>query len=477
MSKKKKPAMPVIPRDNDVATFSEMVPFRSTKIKLAKSPLMIFAIFTALVTPFMFGLMMSIVDSNDPAQRSGAFMLQATTTVLYLLVTFLVGVFAYARPGKPIWRYFGVFAAVVVIGITPLFNILAFPFRGIIPGIVETGLSQTSVISSFIGMFFIAGLAEEFIKAVPVLLAAWIAWNASGKSKGKMSSWALEGPLDAVVMGIFAGAGFIFFETAFEYVPNQAADIAKQTGDQNLGFVGGMSLLLPRVFGGITGHMGYSAIACYFIGLAVIRPAQKWKLIAIGWVGAALVHATWNSFGSFYSILQYPIQIATVVAAVGCLLKARQLAMVDGEARPETFGSIIVQKEKPPAKPKPASLATQTPLHSSPPSRPPHATATIEQVLTLNINGISFPLRAGEAIDLADEPALESQGRGIAGMVVAHPSRANVLGLRNSGAMAWTARLRDGSQQMIEPGQNIRLAANVQIEFGNGLHGLVAPVA
>lgn len=470
---KKKPAMPVVPRDHDAVTFSEMVPFRSRKIKLSKSPLMIFALFTALVTPFMFGLMMSIVDSNDPAQRGGAFMLQAIITVLYLLVTFLVGVFAYARPGPPIWRYFGVFAILVVIGVTPLFGILAFPFRGIIPGIMEMGLSQTNVVSAFIGMFFIAGLAEEFIKAVPILIAAWIAWSATKAGKGKVSRWALKGPVDAVVMGIFAGAGFIFFETAFQYVPDQAANVANQTGDQNLGFVAGMSLLLPRVFGGITGHMGYSAIVGYFIGLAVIRPGHKWKLLLIGWLGASLLHAAWNSFGAFFPVLGYPIQIATVVCAVGCLLKARQLAMVEGETQTETFGSIVVRKPK--ATPQTASTAHPSPApHTSPPTAgAASAHPAAEQMLALNVNGILFPLRSGESIDLADEPALAGSGRDVSGMVVAHPTRAKVLGLRNTGAAAWTAKLRDGSRQMIEQGQNIRLAANVQIDFGNGLHGLV----
>ena len=60
--------------------------------------------------------------------------------------------------------------------------------------------------------------------------------------------------------------------------------------------------------------------------------------------------------------------------------------------------------------------------------------------------------------------------------VVQHPTRANVLGLRNAGAAAWTARLRDGSQQVIDRDQNIRLAAGVQIDFGGGLTGRVVKV-
>jgi RsiW-degrading membrane proteinase PrsW (M82 family) len=39
----------------------------------------------------------------------------------------------------------------------------------------------------------------------------------------------------------------------------------------------GMMLLLPRVFGGLVGHMAYSGLFGYFIGLSVIRPKQMWQ--------------------------------------------------------------------------------------------------------------------------------------------------------------------------------------------------------
>lgn len=472
---KKKPAMPVVPRDHDVATFSEMVPFRSSKIKLSKSPMMYFAVFSALLTPFMFGLFEQLVNPGDPQQRLGAFVVQSAATVLYLVVVFLIGAYAYARPGKPLWFYSITFVIICVIVGTPLFNVLAFPFRGIIPGIVEMGTNQTDVIQSFIGMFFIAGLAEEFIKAVPILVAAALAWKAQ-PGKGKKSIWRLEGPLDGVVMGLFAGAGFIFLETAFEYVPGIAQQISQQSGDQNLGMVGGFSLLLPRVFGGISGHMGYSAIFGYFIGLSVMRPGQRWKLILIGWLVSSLLHAVWNSFGQHIPILSYPISIIVVIFTVGCLVKARQLHMSQSGALQETFGSIIVPKTKASsATPKQVVAPPATAPAPAPSPAPPAQSApgTGQQIVSLNINGVMFPLRAGETIDLAQESSLAGMAQGITGMVVAHPSRVNVLGLRNTGTTAWNARLRDGSRQVIEAGQNIRLAANVQIEFGNGLNGLV----
>ena len=473
--KKKKPAMPTVPRDHDEASYSELVPFKSTKINLKKSPLMLFGIITAIIVPFLFGLMGQVLDGSDPAARQQAFMLQAIAAVFYILVIMLVALFVYSRSKRPFWHYGLVFVAVAVIVSTPLFSILVFPFRNIIPGIMQMGLSQTSVIQAFIGMFFIAGLAEEWVKAVPILGAAWLAFKViknPAEDKGFASKFKLTGPVDGVVMGMFAGAGFIFSETAFQYVPEIYTNITKQVGDQSVGMLGGLSLLLPRVFGGITGHMGYSAIVGYFIGLAVIRPKNMWKLILTGWLAASLIHALWNSFGSQYPIFQYPIAIMTVVFAIAALLKGRQIDAIASGTVDASSGSIIVERPRK-AKSQPPTAA---PVHTPAPPKqaaPPASTAKVEGPIALNVNGVMIPLRAGENIDLGDEPALEGKGAGIMGAIVPHPTRANVLGLRNSGQGSWTANLRDGSQQMIENGQNIRLAPGVSIDFGNGLIGSV----
>jgi hypothetical protein len=119
----------------------------------------------------------------------------------------------------------------------------------------------------------------------------------------------------------------------------------------------------------------------------------------------------------------------------------------------------------------PAAPAYVPPLQT--PTMHPSAAA---EALALDIEGLSIPLRGGSTVDLGAEPALGGRGAGVVGAVVPHPTRANVLGLRNAGGGSWTARLRDGSQQLIERDQNIRLAPGVQIEFGGGLVGRVVQV-
>lgn len=120
----------------------------------------------------------------------------------------------------------------------------------------------------------------------------------------------------------------------------------------------------------------------------------------------------------------------------------------------------------PVAQPEPAASYTQP----APPPPPPPVT---EQALNIDIDGLTIPVRAGATIDLSAEPALAGRGSAARGDVVPHPSRAGVLGLRNSGSGVWTAHLRDGRTQQIDRDQNVRLAAGVRIDFGGGVIGNV----
>ena len=53
-----KPSAP-LPRDYDDASFSEMVPFRSKKIRLFKSPIFYFVAITAIFNVALFALRMA----------------------------------------------------------------------------------------------------------------------------------------------------------------------------------------------------------------------------------------------------------------------------------------------------------------------------------------------------------------------------------------------------------------------------------
>jgi len=467
-----KPTMPPIPRDHDAASFSEMVPFRSTKIKLFKSPLFLLAVLAAVATPFLFTLLDPALGAQDVRARMGLVMIINIVAVFFIVMLFQLLVFLYVRTDRSLWHYM-----VAFVGAAALihFPVLSMPymvlFRQILPGQYDPS-AQYTFIQQFVIMFFAAGMLEELLKATPILIGAGLTlWSANRASEpsGLVKFLQVRGPLDGAVMGIFAGGGFIFVETAFQYVPNIMGELFQKTQDPGLASAAGMLLLLPRVFGGLVGHMAYSGLFGYFIGLSVIRPQQKWKLLGIGYFSAATIHALWNSVPLISPLLYYAVALVCAIALASVILKAREIEMrqrsADGSH--ETFGSIVVDRR--PVAPVPQAAPIVPAYVAPPPAAQPKA-------LALEIEGLRIPLRAGAMLDLGDEPALGGRGAGVLGAVVAHPNRAEVLGLRNAGASAWTARLRDGSQQRIERDQNIRLAAGVGIDFGEGLTGAVVGI-
>jgi RsiW-degrading membrane proteinase PrsW (M82 family) len=479
MTDKRPPMMPPVPRDHDEASFSEMVPFRSSKIRLAKSPLMLFGIITAITVPFLFALLGAQLTTMQEAFEN--FQMIVKISVFFILMLIMLALFTYSRSDRPVWVFGLAFVAIAAITWTPaLFGPLVWPFREIIPGLTPMALDQTSFIRAFIGMLFVAGLAEEFVKAIPILIGAALTWRVmAGKmaDTGFVSKFRVRGPLDGVLMGLFAGAGFIMAETAGQYVEGQFINAVNQGGSYEAGVAAGLLLLLPRTFSGIIMHMGWSAIVGYAIGLATIRPKARWKLIGIGYIIGSVTHALWNSHWTLSPHLGYLVSIATAVMAIGCLLKARQIELASSGPAPETFGSIVVERPRaaPPAMPTPAPA--YIPPVIPPAQAPAMSRPAADEALALDVEGLTIPLRGGGTVDLGSEPALGGRGSGIVGAVVPHPSRANVLGLRNAGGGSWTARLRDGSQQVIDRDQNIRLAAGVQIDFGGGLTGRVVKVA
>jgi len=465
------------PRDHDVASMSEIMPFRSSRIKIWKSPLFMLAALAALATPLMFSLMGGALDGQNVQTRMSSMITIGIIGVFFLLMVIQLAVYLYVKPGRALWIYLLTFVLAATILATPLAQPYFIFFRQILPGQIDPAQPYPFP-TKFIKMFFAAGLMEELLKATPILIGAWLTIAAS-KSPSLTTNPAykllhVRGPVDGALMGVFAGGGFIFLETAFDYIPRLSNQVLQQTNDPMAAVAMGMMLLLPRVFGGLVGHMAYSGLFGYFIGLSVIRPKQRWKLLAIGYVSSAVIHALWNSVDAISPLLNYAVAGICAVGVVGALLKARQLEAGFAGASPlDSSGSIVVDRATlatPPASyPAPPAYAPQQPVAPSP------AAPAANQALVLDIDGFVIPLRAANRIDLAAEPALGGRGAGVIGEVVAHPTRPGVLGLRNAGVGLWTARLRDGGTQTIEPNQNVRLAPGIVIAFGADVIGAIRP--
>ncbi len=465
MTDKRDPMAMPVPRDHDDLTFSEMVPFRSSKIDLKRSPALYFLLLLALTVPLLFSSIGVIFTAKSGPE------LMKQVTWYSLIITFVICaalqtmVFMYARTSRSFLHFWIPFFVVCAILVSPLLNVFFYVFRTLWPFYSQ---QPQGFIAAFLSHLGGAGLMEELLKAVPILVGAWVGYKAKAnptQGRNPLLSWIeVRGPLDGAIMGVFAGGGFTLLETGIQYAPNMVETLYKETQNIGIGVAGAFLLLIPRALGAAVGHMAYAGIFGYFIGLAVLRPKSAVKLLAIGWLASSTIHALWNSISEINPNLIHVVAAMAAVGLASVLLKARQLEAAAVGATAESFGSIVV--ERPVARPV---VAAPVPAAMSPlPSQP-----AVAEVLALDIEGMQIPLRADGNFDLSAEPALGGRGAGVVGAVVPHPTRANVLGLRNSGTVPWTARLRDGSQQAIERDQNIRLAPGITISFGNGLFGSV----
>lgn len=463
MPDNKLPAAP-LPRNLDEASFSELVPFRSKKIKLLKSPIFWFVGLTALFNVALFTLRVTVIHGETVGAQVAAFDLLVQVALFYLLALALLGFHSYARSDKPILYYAFPAVFVVVFMHSPLWNLIYQPFDVIALG---NAMETSSVFpirlwSGFAG----PGLREELVKGLPALIGASILLRPSAFAwmpARLRTLLQVRGPLDGVLMGFAAGCGFLFAETGGQYV-HQALQRSVTASQGNLSgaFGDALMLLLPRVMNGWVGHMAWAGITGYFIGLAVIRPRNAGKLVAIGWVAASALHGLWDSSPPGGEAALVLIGGAGGLLAIACLVKARQVEASQFGRSMGTFGSIVVPPGFTPASPAAA------PAPSAPSATPamPAAPAAAPAGLVLEVAGLRLPLRSGGVLDLG---ALLGRGGDLRAEVTQHPTKPGVLGLKNLGGAAWQARLRDGTVQPVEAQRSLRLAAGTSIEFGAGL--------
>lgn len=483
-SKNPRRDMPPVPRDYHEASFSELVPLKSTQINIFKSPIFYMVMLTGLVAIFSFGYMAELRQ----APTMETFTTLVLSVISYMLLIVLLVVFLYTRTDKPFWVLLIPMAFVALLLFTPLGQVYFFVFREILPGRMDWALNNTDFVKAFIGMFFAAGLCEELMKVTLVMACAYIGLNPEPWRTRLGDKWyeflRVRGPLDGLLMGLFGGAGFILIETGMEYLPRTLMETFNQTGNAGEGIGNALMLLMPRTIGGMVGHMAWAGITGYFIGLCVIRPGNALKIFTAAWVGTSVLHAMWNtsSFVPMFTYLSAGLGGAFLVA---CLLKARQMEMSLGRTV-ESYGSIVVGAElagspvsaagpapvePPPAAPQvegPAATTSGAGQTASPqaaaPATAPAAQSGTTAELRLLFDAATVPVKVGP-LDLSSVAG----GAAINAEVTQHPSRTDVLGLKNLGQQSWTATLRDGSQQEIASQRNIRLADGVKIDFGSGV--------
>jgi RsiW-degrading membrane proteinase PrsW (M82 family) len=299
-------APPVLPRPASALTMTQLFPIFSSGLNLSQKAYLlpgaitvtfVVALFMAIDRPLLFNLLLATLLAIGAyfwiyrlcGKRKPVILLVATAIVMMLLLQ------------------------------SPVLQLFIWFFRGVLPGNLA---APSSSLYRPIQMFFGAGLMEELLKVLPLVLVLSLTQTLKPAAK---SRWGIVEPLDGILLGAASAIGFTLLETLGQYVPAIVQDTQLQAGLE-LSQLRGLQLLIPRLLGAISGHMAYSGYFGYFIGLAMLRPSHRWSILAIGYLTAAILHALWNTMGGVSPLLLASVGMISYACLTAAIVKARSLS-------------------------------------------------------------------------------------------------------------------------------------------------------
>lgn len=296
--------------ESDAVSFTQLFPIFSTGRDLARKAYLIPGVITVAFVVLMFASVGEPVVFN------------------LVLAAYLAGAayyFVYQLCGKrkPWWVLLASALTTVLILVSPLLMVFTVFFRSILPGKLPTEGSLISFPDLLVKMFFGAGLMEELLKALPVLLAYLVGrFLLRSPWRERVGVWE---PLDGILLGAASAVGFTLLETLGQYVPEIVNNVTLQASKE-AGQLMGLQLLIPRVLGSVAGHMAYSGYFGYFIGLSVLRPRHSGQTLLIGCLSSAGLHALWNASGFFSALILAVVGVLSYAFLTSAILKARALS-------------------------------------------------------------------------------------------------------------------------------------------------------
>ena len=364
-------------------------------------------------------------------------------------------------------------------------------------GEIQQGDETTQV---FVKHFLGTGFFEELFKAIPLFV---IAIASAYMPAAMRSKFGIEEPLDGILLGAASGGGFAFTETIGQYisrdlvndwkiasavtvnhVPNNIDAInawltvhAKQMplivqqGKDALGWFPGVAVLIPRSLGEAFGHMAYAGCFGYFIGLAVMKPQQRVKILAIGLVSASLLHALWDTLAASNMLAAIIAILSYAVLAAG-ILKAREISPNRAALMPSIFiGSLAPTASVVAAYAGGGGLAAVPAVASAPP--PPKLRAVPGPnplpagTASLRVGTKYLVIVPGLRLMAHQVPGLTAGStEGLVAEITKNPNDPSVLGLTNLSTTSWEVVTSSNTRREIAPGQTVKLAPGTKIDFG-----------
>ncbi|WP_255170651.1 PrsW family intramembrane metalloprotease [Natrononativus amylolyticus] len=148
-------------------------------------------------------------------------------------------------------------------------------FAAVLNTIGGLAFDTATIVGAALFFYLIVGPVEETVKLLAVRVLAY-------RSK------TFDAVIDGAVYGAVAGLGFAAIENAM-YIASHVAEV--DSGASLLSAATGIATV--RALAG-PGHVIYSAIAGYYLGLAKFNPQYAGPLIVKGLLIASVVHGTYN---------------------------------------------------------------------------------------------------------------------------------------------------------------------------------------
>lgn len=451
------------------ATTSEMFPVFAKRKELVSKGFLI-----PVGILFVFVLALTAEAENPAAFRNifGVFLGVACYFVIYML----------CGKAKAWYAIVGSTAFTMLLMVSPLFSIFFFFFYNLIGTPQGAKFAELSFPRQVIGRFLSTGAMEELVKIIPVLLI----WKYTKKlQEGKREKVGVTEPLDGILLAAASALGFVFIETLGQYAPGAVKTVAGNIGRQLPGLppellvlagdVFGLQSVIYRILPELSGHLAYSAYFGYFVGLAAMKPKHAWKLLGIGYICAAGLHAIWDLFCDMPHVglyLQLPMMLVFFACMVGAILKARQIS----PSRQQNFATVLVQTPGPAVQPEVNVAKPQVvPVKQAAVKAAPIPAVAVPAVavpagigLSLKIGKNNMALHDGQRFAETEIPGLRAAAADNAvAMVSRNPKDPTMIGLQNLSKSTWKVALPTGEAREVANGRSVRLLAATRIDFGS----------
>jgi RsiW-degrading membrane proteinase PrsW (M82 family) len=162
---------------------------------------------------------------------------------------------------------------------TFLLGVLTANFAAVLNSLAQPSFQMLGFVGSVAFFYIIVGPVEETVKLLAVRLHAY-------------RHDEFNAVVDGAVYGAMAGLGFATIENSLYITQNLGSGTELDLGLGLIGVGGGITAV--RALAG-PGHVIYSAIAGYYLGLAKFNRDNAGPIVIKGLLIAAFVHATYNA--------------------------------------------------------------------------------------------------------------------------------------------------------------------------------------